>query len=325
MINVKSLGMLLVSFLAGAHFLYAEVDTVQTEGCPIAEDIYADSCWSQVEPESDCEFARRCNLYGIWLPEGPPLFRPFIADPRQITYSVGWRFNDQAIGKNVIDVSYGDTFPVYRWCNVWNTGGDLQLEVEGALWAVFCPLEESAPLVNADYYVGFPIVYSLGDLAFRLRGYHISSHAGDEYMIEHPSFERCNPSAEYLDFYVSYQFTQDIRLYGGVGLRVRQDESFHCSNWYAETGAELRLYELGYHDYCNRLYGEPFFAMNFRFQSDFRNHVDATYAIGYEWGKFSGLRRKLRIFLEYHDGYSVEGQFCKEHTSYLAIRATYGF
>src|SRR5690242_6463071 len=28
-----------------------------------------------------------CCDGGIWLPEDPPLFRPFMADPRQLTYS----------------------------------------------------------------------------------------------------------------------------------------------------------------------------------------------------------------------------------------------
>ena len=86
-----------------------------------------------------------CN--GIWLPEEPPLFRPFIADPRQVTYSVGWRFNDNAATKNVIDVSFGDTFAIYRWCDVGPWHGELQIDLEGALWAIFDPCYESAPLL----------------------------------------------------------------------------------------------------------------------------------------------------------------------------------
>src|SRR5262245_39461061 len=54
-------------------------------------DVYHDSCWYGAEPQTDCEYARAHGISGVWLPEGPPLFRPFIADPRQITSSVGWR------------------------------------------------------------------------------------------------------------------------------------------------------------------------------------------------------------------------------------------
>lgn len=276
-------------------------------------------------PETDCQFARRCGLMGIWFPEGPPIFRPFIADPRQVTNSVGWRFNDDVLGKNIIPVSYGDILPIYRWCDIWCFRGDLELDLEGCLWAVFDPLHESSPLVDADYFIGIAVTYAFDDLAIRLRGYHISTHIGDEFLLNHPHFDRRNPSIEVLDLFAAYNFTKDIRLYAGLGWVCCQDDSFRCGEYYLNAGVELRLFELGYMDYCNRLYGVPFLAMHFRYASDFTRHLDATYAIGWEWGKVSVLCRRFRIFLEYHDGYSVEGQFCKNSSNYLSIRATYGF
>lgn len=291
----------------------------------ITPSVYDDNCWYYSFCDTDYQWARRNGMVGIWLPEGPPAFRPFIADPRQVTYSVGWRFNDNVIGKNIADVSFGDTLPVYRWVNLWYFDGDLQLEIEGAVWAVFAPLDESSPLINADYYVGFPLTYLFGDWAIRLRGYHISCHIGDEFLLTHPQFHRRNPSAEYIDLFFSWQFTRDIRLYGGVGWICCQDDGFRCGEYYAEGGVEVRISELAYHDYWDRLYCEPFIAMHFRGRSDFEHHVDATYAMGFEWGKYSGLRRKLRIFIEYHDGYSVEGQFCRFPSNYFGIRGSYGF
>ena len=35
----------------------------------------------------------------------------------------------------------------------------MQFDIEGALWAVFEQTEEFSPLVNADYYVGFPLTF----------------------------------------------------------------------------------------------------------------------------------------------------------------------
>lgn len=238
---------------------------------------------------------------------------------------MGWRFNDENLGNNLVPVSFGDNLPVFRWIDIWVFRGDLQFEIEGAVWAVFQPLHESAPLIDADYYVGFPLTYLFGDWAFRLRGYHISTHIGDEYLLDHPHFNRRNPSIEAFDFYVSNQFSKDIRLYGGLGWVACQDDSYRVGPFYCQFGAELRISQLGYKDYCNRLYGEPFFAMDFYYQSHFKHHINSTYALGYEWGKVSGLRRKMRLFLEYHDGYSVEGQFSKCPTRYLSIRGTYGF
>lgn len=276
-------------------------------------------------PDNDCVYGHEAGLCGIWMPECPPLFRPLIADPRQITYSVGWRFNDQAITKNNIDVSYYDSFAVYRWFNVGCFHGDLQLDIEGCLWALFDPMTFSAPLINADYYVGFPLTYAFGPWSFRLRGYHISCHIGDEFLLNHPGFDRRNPSAEFIDFFVSNQITDDIRLYGGVGYVLECDDSFDTSRYYLAVGTELRLYEIGFVNCRDRLYGAPIFGMHFRWCPDFKNHIDATYVLGYEWGKMSGLQRRLRLFIEYHDGYSAEGQFCRIPTSYFSTRISYGF
>lgn len=277
------------------------------------------------EEESDSEYAARCGLTGVWFPEEPVLFHPFIADPRQVTYSVGWRLNDQALVKNVIDVSYGDTCAFYEWVNVWPWNGRLRIELEGALWAVFSPLQYSAPLINADYYCAIPITYAIDRWAFRLRGYHISCHIGDEFLLNHPHFRRRNPSAEYLDFFVSHDLTDDIRVYGGIGWIVDQDKSFINDRFYAEGGAELRLHQLAYISRCNRLYVVPIYGMHFRFRRDFKHHIDATYVLGFEVGKFSGLCRKFRTFLEYHDGYSCEGQFARFATNYISLRFSYGY
>lgn len=266
-----------------------------------------------------------CCTTGGWMPERPPLFRPFIADPREITYSAGWRFNDRALAKNVIDVSYCDSFPLYGWCNYLYCGDKLQVDLEGCLWAVFDPCTFTTPLLNADYYVGVPITYAYGLWSYRLRFYHISSHVGDEFLLAHPKFDRRNPSAEYLEAAVSYQHSNDLRLYADVGWVIQQDESFHIGSFYAEAGTEVRLCSIGCYDSWNAIYAVPFFAMHLRLQRRFERHFDATYALGYEVGKQCGLERRFRISLEYHDGYSVEGQWSCHPTNYLSLRAQYGF
>lgn len=287
--------------------------------------VYDDYDWYFVAQDTDYEFAREHNLWGIWFPEGPPAFRPFIADPHQVTFGAGWRFNDRVLGKNLIPVSFGDNFPIFRWVDVGPLRGDLQFEIEGDVWAIFQPLHESSPLIDADYYVGFPITYLFGNWAIRLRGYHISTHIGDEFLLDHPHFDRRNPSIEAFDLYFSDQFSQDVRLYGGVGWVACQDNSYRVGPFYCEAGAEIRIFEWGYRDYCNRLFGVPFLAMDFYYQSHYKKHINQTYALGYEWGKVSGLRRKVRLFIEYHDGYAVIGQFSKYPDRYFAIRGTYGF
>lgn len=289
------------------------------------EDGYEAYCFDTFYDSPCDQFCSDSDRTGIWLPESPPLFEPLVADPRQVVYSAGWRFNDKVFSHNVIDVSFGDTCPLYRWCEIGPWGGMMQIELEGAVWAIFEPLDECAPLVNADYYVGFPLTYATDCWSFRLRGYHISSHIGDEFLLVNPAFVRHNPSAEYLDFFASYYMTNDIRLYAGVGWILRQDETFRCSRFFTEEGAELHFSELSFCDRHDRILGEPFFGMNFRWTPDYNGIVDQTYVLGYEFIKTAGLARKLRVFGEFHDGFSVEGQFCRFRTRYFGIRFSYGY
>lgn len=273
----------------------------------------------------DAHLAAAAGYGGVWLPEDPVLFKQFVADPRAVIYSAGWRFRDRAIDKNVIDVSYGDSLALYRWFNVWPWCGDLQFEIEGALWAVFEPLRESAPLVNADYYVGFPLTYAIDRWQFRLRGFHISSHIGDEFLLDHPRFHRKNPSAEYLDFFISHDLTNEVRVYGGLGYIVHDDESFKEKRFYQAIGTEVHAHSLGFSWYNQQLYGQPFLGMHLRHNARFRHHIDMTYVLGYEFGKMSGLQRMARVYVEYHDGYSVEGQFARLPTHYLSVRFAYAW
>lgn len=288
-----------------------------------------DYCYYCLGRPNDChpcsQKAFDCGIRGMWMPPDPPLFRHFIADPRQLTYSVAWRFNDNALTKNSIPISFWDTFPIYRWLNIWLCGGMLQVELEGGLWAVFDPDTYSMPLINADYYVGIPLTYAFREWSFRLRYYHISSHIGDEYLLNHPDFDRKNPSAETLDFFVSNQLTPEIRLYGGLGWIVNMDKSFHTNRFLAACGLELRLYCLGFWSYRRDIFGHPFYGMHFRYSPEFRKHIDATYVLGYEFGKCCGDQKRLRAFIEYHDGYSVEGQFSKEANTYFSVRLSYGY
>jgi hypothetical protein len=202
--------------------------------------------------------------------------------------------------------------------------GQMQLSIDGCLWAVFDPCTYSSPLINADYYGGVHLTYAFDQWSFRLRLYHISSHIGDEYLLNHPNFDRRNPSAETLDFFASYYFTPEIRVYGGGGLIVNRDNSFKSGRVLIEGGTEIRLNGFGFYSPCNAILGRPFYAMHFRYKNDFKKHIDQTYVLGYEFAKLTGLQRRVRAWVEYHDGYSVDGQFSCYGTNYVSVRLSYG-
>lgn len=285
--------------------------------CPPCIDTLSTSKWA------DAVNLNPCYLKGVWFPEAPPLFTPFMADPRALVAALSLRLGDNAIDEYVADVSYADLVPFYRWFNVW--GGDLDFELDGALWAIFEPFHYSAPLVNADYYIGVALSWKRGWLSFRTRFYHISSHIGDEFLINNPGFDRRNPSAEYLDFFASYLVCGMVRVYGGIGIIPFSDESYAFKKLYFEGGAESYLPFLHRYSPCNMLLARPFLGMDFLWSESVNYRVDSTYVLGYEWAKLCGQHRKLRVYLQYRDGFCLDGQFSHLPTDYFSIRLTYGY
>jgi hypothetical protein len=270
-------------------------------------------------------------ISGIWFPQLTVLYPPMIADPRQVMYSVAYRAGDKVVGKKAIAIALGDNFPVYRWLNVFPWCGDLQIGIEAGIWAPFN--FEDVPhvggtcceLINTDYLLGIPLDYAVDRWAFRLRIYHISSHLGDEFLVNHPWFlwKRLNPSFEALEFLTSCQVTRYIRLYGGAGVILHSDKSFPMKTGYFEYGAEARWWPTRF---CyQRLYGAFFFAVDVQNWQVRDWNFDWTVKGGYEISKLQGVGRKMRVFASYHDGYSYEGQFFLLKTRYGEFGFSWGF
>ena len=266
------------------------------------------------------------NLTGVWFPETTVVFEPLIANPRSPYYSLSYRWGDEVIANNQIAFSLGDYFPIYRFFNVF--GGDLQIDIGACMWANFNldppahPNGEWAELVTTDYILSIPISYGRGNFSFRLQIYHISSHLGDEYMVNQKDVERVNPSFEAIDLFASYQFKDSLRLYVGPGLVIGSDPGFPMKVFYVEYGLEFRPFVNKFNH--PRLYGAPFFALDCQ-NWEVNDYVPSvTMQLGYEWSKLERAGRNFRVFFEYHNGYS-EGQFFDQRTDYWAIRGAWGF
>jgi len=289
----------------------------------------------EISPEelaSREKYAEQPRVNGIWFPQATVLFQPLVADPRQPVYSAAFRYGDKVVGQLAAAVSLGDEFPIFRWRDIMRWHGDLQIGIDAGIWAVFnyshVPRNnngETCELVNTDYFVGIPLTYAVDRYSFRLRVYHISSHLGDEFLVNHPSFifKRKNPSFEAIDFFGSYQFSSHLRVYGGPGIVFHSDRSFKLKPFYVEWGMELRLF--GKKFYYHKLYGTPFFAIHLENWQQRHWNLDATYKVGYEWSKLQGVGRKVRLYADYHRGYSYEGQFFNERTQYGELGLSWGF
>ncbi len=283
------------------------------------------------EMEARQRYVEQPRVDGVWFPQATVLFQPLVADPREPVYSAAMRFGDKVIGNVVGAVSLGDDFPIFRWRNVFRWHGDMQIGIQGCVWAVFNYWHvkhhdnEWCELVNADYMAAIPVTYAAGRWSFRLRLYHISSHLGDEFLVNHRKFikKRKNPSMEALDFFTSFQFSRHLRAYIGPGVVFHSDPTFRIKPLYIEYGMEVRV--LGKKLYYHRLYGTPFFAVHLENWQQRHWGMDVTAKLGYEISKLQGVGRKMRVYVDYHHGYSYEGQFFNKRTEYGELGFSWGF
>ena len=307
--------------------LYAKSIVSFVQDVPGVKEVYVLDGVPPEDEELREKYVRRPQINGIWFPQMTELFLPLIADPRAATYSIGYRAGDQVCGNKCVGISLGDDFAIYRWLDLfWH--GDLQIGIEAGIWSVFNMDPEpdiagGTELVNTDFYVGIPLTYAAGKWSFRLRGYHISGHLGDEFLVNHPGFVRVNPSIEAVDFFTSYQLTDGVRLYVGPGAYVHSDPSFKSKPLYIEYGTEVRFF--GSKFFTQKLFGTFFIALNWRNLEQLDYNFDGTYRFGYEFSKMQGIGRKFRFYAGYHHGYSLEGQFAKMRTHYGEFNINYGF
>ncbi|WP_213318627.1 DUF1207 domain-containing protein [Chlamydiifrater volucris] len=280
---------------------------------------------SNKNPLPACRSVRSPILFGkegVWLPQNTVLFQPLVADPRQVTTSASIRFDDKVIGSRVGSAVFGGDIILLRLFDVGCLRGDLDLGIQCGVFSVFDLEHPDACMVNSDFFVGLLFGYAFDKWSCRLRMWHLSSHLGDEFLLTHPNFPRFNLSDEGIDFFLSYTHNHALRLYGGVGYIVNRDLTFPEKPLYFECGSEIRPF--GLRDRENNLYAQPIMAMHFRFWEEQDFGLDQTYVVGMEWSRFRDVGRKIRALLEYHEGFSKEGQFIREPSRYYGFRLMYG-
>jgi len=284
-----------------------------------AEEIVCSSAF-----QSMCMMPEKgCGVRGVWFPQNTVLFQPLVADPTQVMNAAALRFNDNVIGKHVGVAMFGGDFIFFRWFDVLRWHGDMDLAIQAGVFTVFDLDHPQACMVNSDFFVALMPTYAINKWSWRFRLWHLSSHIGDEFLLANPGFDRRNLSDNGIDVFASYQMNPAIRLYLGVGDIIWRDKEFYTQPFYFQWGAEIRVF--GFRDCYNRLYIQPFLAMNFRSWEEHGFDINQTYALGIEWSKLQYVGQKFRIFLELHNGYCVDGQFVRQRTNYVAIKSGFSF
>jgi Protein of unknown function (DUF1207) len=245
------------------------------------------------------------------LPE-TELFAPLLADPRQPRFSMSYQdYHTPSKEFSAASVALGEYFGFAR--GLFGESGSSQFGIQAAVFALFNLDAPSSDLVNADYWVGFPLSYRKGPWSFLVRLYHQSSHLGDEFLLGNPGVNRVNLSYEELEGLASYEWER-WRVYGGGGYLVHAEPDLAPKQLHG--GVEyVRPRAAGRFDFVA--------AVDLRSSEELGWRTSRSYQAGLE---FKGAStRRVRLMLEYYRGHSPNGQFYRESLRYTGLGLYFGF
>jgi hypothetical protein len=213
-------------------------------------------------------------------------------------------------------VGFGEAFGLYRFFGS-REGDGLQINIEGGLFAQFNLDAPSYDLINADYIVGIPATYRLGDNSVRLRIYHQSSHLGDEFLQGVNPPERVNLSYEAVDLIYSREW-RGWRVYGGGEYLIQKDPNDLnplSAHWGIEYyGSRPLLWN-----------GRPVAGVDMKSFDEHKWAIDTSVKAGLEFGQPNPWRRRLRLMAQWYKGYDPRGQFYNNKIETYGLGLSLGF
>jgi hypothetical protein len=189
------------------------------------------------------------------------------------------------------------------------------LDVEGAAFVRLDP-EENIDLDAADYRAGIPLTYGIGDYQMKLGYYHLSAHAGDEFLAKNPNFTRINYVRDAVVWGHSYYATPDIRLYGEVAWAFYTDGG--AKPWEFQLGAEYVPAR------WNGSRGVPFAAINGHLREEVDFGGELSVQAGWAWRASRG-EQLLRVGLQYVNGPSPMYEFYQDFEEQIGVGLWYDF
>lgn len=218
----------------------------------------------------------------------------------------GWIW-DIALGGRVPLLRYGTADPIHP--------EGLQIDMEGAA-LLRLDIERGRQLASTDYRAGLPITYGQGKWQFKTGYYHVSSHIGDQYLID-----RFRPKMHYVRdeiiLGVAYRPIEDVRLYGEAGWAFNFGKT--TEPWEFQFGAEYSpvFSEL------NKKRGTPFAAIHGHLfqERDFGGYLNVQF--GWQWR--NRVNGNFRLGAEFYEGCDDQFQFQYMHQRKFGLGFWYDF
>ncbi|MFM2093053.1 MAG: hypothetical protein RIS70_177 [Planctomycetota bacterium] len=217
----------------------------------------------------------------------------------------GWIW-DATLGTRVGLVRFGDQDPIRP--------NGFQIDAEGSA-QVRLDIPDDVNVRAVDFRGGVPITYGYGPSRFKLGFYHLSSHLGDEFLLQNPGYDRLNYARDVLVAGYSHYLTPDFRLYGEVGWAFHSDVS---EPWEFQFGV----------DYApgtpTGIRGRPFFAVNGQLRQEVDYGGNFVAQAGWAWLSNENARL-LRLGAQYFNGYSAQFSFYNRFEQYIGLAVWYDF
>jgi hypothetical protein len=246
------------------------------------------------------------------MPQGL-IYRSYLAGAKESRFRSVW--NNETDNGNIWDITLGGNVGLIRY----GTRGDArpegwQLGIEGA-GLVRLDIDENRDVDAADFRFGIPLTWGDAIHQVKFAFYHLSSHAGDEFLLKNPTFNRINYSRDVLVYGHSLYPRDNWRVYGEIGYAVDCDVA---DPWEAQFGVDWAP--------AGRTgpYGAPFAAVNGHLREEVDFGGNFVLQGGWCWRRSpaSGL---FRVGGEYYNGKDDQFEFFDQSVEKVGLGVWYDY
>lgn len=217
----------------------------------------------------------------------------------------GWLW-EGVLGARIGLLRYGDRDPVFPQ--------GFQIDAEGAA-QVRLDVDDDVNVRATDYRVGVPFTYGRGMHQAKLAYYHMSSHLGDEFVLNNPGFNRLNWSRDAVVLGYSIYTCETLRFYAEAGWAFHSEIS---KPWEFQFGMDWAPNTpTGFH-------GAPFFAINGHLRQEVNYGGNLSAMTGWAWVSDRD-RHLLRLGVHYYNGESSQFSFYDDHEEQIGVGLWYDF
>lgn len=173
-----------------------------------------------------------------------------------------------------------------------------QFDMEGGAQTRVDP-QQNSDLEAADFRFGLLSTWRFGRNSFKVGYYHLSSHAGDEYLLR-TGFARVNYVRDSAIVGWTHDLTENMQIYGEIGYAAGH-----------EGGAKPIELQYGYQYsplYAYGLKGAPYFGINGHTREDFNWITSINTVAGWQW-RGEESNHLFRAGFQYYTGPALQWEF----------------